>query len=151
VLALAVALSFAVGCQKKEEAAPAPSAAPPPPAVSIAPVAAPAPAAPAASVAEAASAAAPSAPAPAVENVAAPAGSAAEKAEPKKGGPDLTACCASLAAAIKKGGSAKNQYTAAEAVCTGLNTAIKSGKATLANAKVTLKAQLNGVPVPSGC
>jgi len=56
-----------------------------------------------------------------------------------------------LSAAAKKGGNSKNQYTAAAAVCKGLDAQIKKGSANLASARVTLRAQLAGAPVPNGC
>ena len=97
----------------------------------------------------AALAAAPPAPTTAAE----PAPSGAASAEPKKvvPGGDLTACCAAIAAAAKKPGPTQNHYVAASAVCGGLAKAVKTGKANFASAKVTLRAQLAGVPVPSGC
>lgn len=153
---LASAVGF--GCQKKEEAAPAPSASPPA-AVSVAPIKEPEPPAPVAAAVPAVSAAASGAPA----ETAAPAQSAAatapvpsgaaSAAEPKKfvPGGDLTPCCNALAAAAKTPGKGQNRYTAALAVCGGLAKAVKTGKANFASAKVTLHAQLAGVPVPSGC
>jgi hypothetical protein len=147
VLLVVLVSAVVFGCQKKEEAAPAPSASPPPPAVSVAPIKEPEPPAPVAAAAPSgapAESAAPAAPAPSAS---------AAAAEPKKfvPGGDLTACCNAIAAAAKTPGKAQNRYAAASAVCSGLAKAVKTGKANFASAKVTLHAQLAGVPVPSGC
>ena len=146
-LAMLLAVELVSSCQKKEEAATAPSAVPPPPppAVSVAPLKEPEPAAsvpaPAASEAPAAAAiaAVPTAP---ITNT--------EPKKPVPGG-DLTGCCAAIAALAKKPGNNQNRYTTASAICSGLEKAVKSGKANFASAKATLKLQLAGAPAVSGC
>jgi hypothetical protein len=126
------------GCQKKEEAPKAAPTATAPPAVSVAPITEPEPAAASA--------------APAAGSVAAPAEPAAEPVA-KKVVPSgsVQPCGSALAAAAKEPGKNQNKYASAASVCVGLEKALKSGKANLAATKVTLRAQLAGVPVPSGC
>lgn len=156
VLVLVSAVGF--GCQKKqEEAAPVPSATPLA-AVSVAPIKEPEPPAAVASAAASGAPAMSGEPAAPVASTlgATPApapSSATSAAEPKKvvPGGDLTACCNAIAAAAKTPGKTQNRYTAASAACNGLAKAVKTGKANFASAKVTLHAQLAGVPVPSGC
>ena len=65
----------------------------------------------------------------------------------------VQSCCSALLAASTNpnSGHAKNKYAAAATTCAGLEQAIKTGKANAAAARVTLRAQLVGVPVPGGC
>jgi len=76
---------------------------------------------------------------------------AAPGAKGKEAPGALSGCCAALGAAAKKGGPAKNKYAAAAGVCAGLDKEVRAGKANLAAAKVTLRAQLTGAAVPNGC
>ena len=140
VLAMAAAL-FATGCKKKEEeAAPAASAAVEPP---------PAPSA-AANTEEPTSDDEPDAGA-----AASPAPSAAPKPKVPSGShaafQSLSRCCGALAARAKKKDRNTNKYSAASAVCSGLAQQVKKGKANLSAARTTLRAQLQGVPIPGGC
>jgi hypothetical protein len=129
-----------LGCQKKEEAPKAAPTATAPPAVSIAPIKEPAPEATASAV-------------PALGSAATAAPSAAAEPVAKKVAPSgsVQTCCSALAAAAKDVGKYQNKYTSAASVCVGLEKALKGGRADLAHTKVTLRAQLAGVPVPSGC
>ena len=135
------------GCQKKDDLPKAaPSVTAPPPAVSIAPIKEPE------AEGSAAASGAGSAATPPAES--APATTA--EATPKKheSGGSVQTCCTALAeAANKKTSKPKEQqrYGSAASVCAGLEKALKSGKANLAATKVTLRAQLAGVPVPNGC
>jgi hypothetical protein len=63
----------------------------------------------------------------------------------------INACCGALNAEAKKGGLNGNKYTAAAATCHGIAQQVKSGKADPAAAKTTIRAQLQGVPVPAAC
>jgi hypothetical protein len=141
ILTLGCLLALA-GCKKEEAPAAAASAVPSaPPAVSIAPLPT---AAPSASAEPSASAGA------------APTTAAAAAEEPKKAAipsGSVQACCNALSAASAnpKSGHAKNKYASAATTCAALEQAIKTGKATMAGATLTLRAQLIGVPVPGGC
>jgi hypothetical protein len=157
LLTTGVLLVALAGCKKKsDDAAPAasqvalPSAAP---AASIAPATEPSDTAQAS-----ASAAAPSAaPTPAAAAAAAP--KATASAEPAKavtrtantGYLTIQRCCNALAAAAKKPGLKHNRYQAAAAVCSGIAAQAKKGNANPAAARTTIRAQLQGVPVPGGC
>ena len=144
---LMAAAFMAMGCNKES--------AEPTPAASVAQPVAPAPVA---SIApdlreEPAEPEEPEAPPPAsATQAAAPAASEAPKqASIPSGYSTIQRCCNALAAEAKKDGRGKNQYSAASAVCTGLAQKVKTGAATAAGAKTTLRAQLQGVPMPGGC
>ena len=146
---LMAAAFMAMGC-KKESAEPTPAA-------SVAQPVAPAPVATIAPDLREEPAAAPTEPEPeppppASATQAAPAASEAPK-QPSipSGYTTIQRCCNALAAEAKKDGRGKNQYSAASAVCTGLAQKVKTGAATVAGAKTTLRAQLQGVPMPGGC
>ncbi|HEX4335143.1 MAG TPA: hypothetical protein VH062_04475 [Polyangiaceae bacterium] len=133
-----------VGCKKKDDV---PNAAPtvtaPPPAVSIAPIKDPEPEATASAVA---AGGAPAEPAPPTTPDAVP-------KKPVSSG-SVQSCCTALEKAADKAGKTgktAQRYAAASSVCAGLEKSLKAGKANLAATKVTLRAQLGGVPVPSGC
>ncbi len=147
-VALVGLLLFISSCQKKPEATAAPSAsvAATPPAASVAaePVAS-------ASASAAPSAAVVASAAPAVTATATPEQEALARQAAAGGAKEIQTCCAALAAAAKKGGKTKNQYVTAGAVCAGLASSVKAGKANATAAKVTLRGQLAGAPVPSGC
>jgi hypothetical protein len=157
---LMAAAFMAFGC-KKESAEPTPAASvaqpvAPAPVATIAPdlreepAAAPAEPEPEPTVGQPAPGAAP-AKEGATATQAAPAASEAPKPSVPSGYTAIQRCCNALAAAAKKEGRTKNQYTAASAVCTGLAQKVKTGAATAAGAKTTLRAQLQGVPMPGGC
>ena len=63
----------------------------------------------------------------------------------------IEACCASLAAESKKPTPHSNKYKSASAVCGGIAAQVKKGNANAASARTTIRAQLQGVPVPGGC
>jgi hypothetical protein len=143
---LASVLVALAGCQKKDDL---PKAAPtvtaPPPAVSIAPIKEPE------AEASAAASGAGGAATPPAES--APSTVAEGTAKKPVAGGSVQACCTALAEAAKKSSKPKEQqrYGSAASVCAGLEKALKSGRANLAATKVTLRAQLAGVPVPGGC
>jgi hypothetical protein len=45
----------------------------------------------------------------------------------------------------------KDRYSAASSVCKRLAGLVKDGTANAASARTTLRAQLQGVPIPGGC
>ena len=63
----------------------------------------------------------------------------------------IMGCCGALGGEAKKPGMNKNRYSAAASVCGGIAQSVKTGKANAAAARTTIRAQLQGVPVPSGC
>jgi hypothetical protein len=154
-LATALIVLAVTGCKKDEPTEAAPSAAPaaPPPAT-VAPEPKAEPAAPGAAAEPApVASAAPSASAEPVASASAAPAPSSSAEEPKKAAPtgNLTPCCNALTAAANKGGSSQNKYKSAAATCESLAKQVKSGKAIYGAAKVTVRAQLSGVPVPSGC
>lgn len=60
-------------------------------------------------------------------------------------------CCSALDAAAQKDNLHKSRYSSASAVCKGLAAQVKSGAANPTSVKTTLRAQLQGVPIPGGC
>jgi hypothetical protein len=148
----------ASACEKKAEDEPtatgaasvvaAPEPTPPAPAPTPAPTpeTTPSPEAPEASPTAAA-------PSPADSTIAA---APSASAEPEKK-PVLSAaasiqrCCTALDGAAEKGGLTKNQYAAASSVCKRLAGMVKEGSANAASVRTTLRAQLQGVPLPGGC
>lgn len=85
------------------------------------------------------------------------AGDAEDAGEPEKKkvavnpAASVQACCNALNAAAKKPGMTQNKYKAAAAVCSGIAARVKKGAANAASARTTIRAQLQGVPIPSGC
>jgi len=63
----------------------------------------------------------------------------------------IEACCGALATEAKKPGPHSNKYKSAAAVCSGIAASVKKGAADAASARTTIRAQLQGVPVPGGC
>lgn len=159
LLAIGLSLLALAGCKKNsDDAAPAASQAALPSAAAAASIA---PATePTAAAQASASATAPAA-APAATQAAAVAAApkAAASAQPVKtvtrtantGYLAIRRCCNALAAAAKKPGLNHNKYQAAAAVCSGIAAQAKKGNANPSAARTTIRAQLQGVPVPGGC
>jgi len=84
---------------------------------------------------------------------AAPRGSASATAAPTKAvaSGSIQTCCTALAAEAAAKTPNQHRYSSASAICNGLEKELKAGKANLDAVKVTLRAQLHGVPVPNGC
>ncbi len=145
VLFTGLFLLAAQGCKKKSgtdtTAAASQSAAAPAAPASIAPAVEPSATAEA-SAAAAAPAPTPSASAPATTTV---------KHAVNAGYQSIQRCCNALAAGAKKPGPQHNKYQAAAAVCSGIAAQVKKGAANATSARTTIRAQLQGVPVPGGC
>lgn len=73
------------------------------------------------------------------------------KAPANTGAVSIQRCCSALARAAKSDTKNKNRYDAARTVCVGLAQQVKVGKAEINATMTTLRAQLQGVPLPNGC
>lgn len=153
-LSVCLLVACSTGCKQKDQA--------PPPLASAAPespAAAPAAPAPAAVQAVDAAATAPvldAAPTPAeaaAEAATASDAAAASDAGKKAANPgaSIKGCCAALARAAANAEKHVNRYKAAAAVCNGLAQSVNAGTASAGAARTTLRAQLQGIPIPGGC
>jgi hypothetical protein len=66
-------------------------------------------------------------------------------------GASIKGCCAALARAATTAEKHVNRYKAAAAVCNGLAQSVNAGTASAGAARTTLRAQLQGIPIPGGC
>lgn len=137
-------LACVAGCKKKSEEPP-PLASAAPEATAVASAASPAPEPAPSAVAQATASAEPSpaGQAPAAES------DAGKKSPPA--GQSIKGCCAALAKAAQGDALHAPRYKAAAAVCAGLVKSVNSGAANLNSARTTLRAQLQGIPIPGGC
>jgi hypothetical protein len=66
-------------------------------------------------------------------------------------GASIKGCCAALARQAAQAEKHVNRYKAAAAVCSGLAQSVNAGTASAGAARTTLRAQLQGIPIPGGC
>ena len=148
------------GCKQKDQAPPPlASATPEAPVAPAVPPPTPAATATAAAASDAATAAAAQDAAAAVGDAAAAATADADAAAADGGtgkkavnpAASIKGCCAALGRAAAAAEKHVNRYKAAAAVCNGLAQSVNAGTASPAAARTTLRAQLQGIPIPGGC
>jgi hypothetical protein len=147
-------LACAVGCEKKDEApAPLASAAEAPPSTNVSPAAPAEAPQPGAAAPQPQGNDASDAGARAAESATADGGVQTTESAAKKPAPtaSIKGCCAALAKATGDTVQATNRYKSAAAVCNGLAQSVNAGTATPGAARLTLRAQLQGLRVPGGC